>query len=256
MLLAHLLEAGYAVDFASKNLKDLGMNMNRVARFVDKTPADAWIVCSASREVLQWFSEQPVPSLALFGRFTGLPIAAACPRNVPAMQTAVRRLVDLGHQRIVMMTNPERISPYPALFEQAFLDELKELGVPAGAYNLAAGDTGSRNVKSSLSSLFKLTPPTALIVTDDEHFLATYQFLSLLGLKVPEDISLISSDDSPDYFLCDPLISHFRWKPEPLVRYVNRWVDRVVRGKTDIRQKLFDGEFIEGGTIGPVSEKK
>ena len=252
MLLARLQEAGYAADFAVKSLKELKMDVGRVARFVAKTPCDAWIVGSASREVLQWFSEQSVPAIALFGRFTGLPIAAVCPRKVPAMKKAVRRLVALGHRRIVITTNPERISPYPALFEQAFLNELKRLGVPSGAYNLAAAETSPGGVSTCLTSLFQLTPPTAIILTDGEHFLATQQFLARRGLKVPEDISLITPDYAPEYFWCDPAISHFSWETEPLVHYVTRWVDRVVQGKRDIRQQLYDAEFIEGGTIGPV----
>lgn len=253
-LLARLLEAGYAADFAVKSQQDLKMDVGRVARFVEKTPCDVWIVSMGSREILQWFSQQSVPAMALFGRFTGLPIAATCPRNVPAMQTAVRRLVELGHRRIVMTTNAERISPYPALFEQAFLDKLKRWDVPAGPYNLAAVEAHRGGVSNCLDSLFQLTPPSALIVTDAEHFLATQQFLARRGLKVPEDVSLISTDYITEYFWCDPPISHFKWEPAPLVRSILRWVDRVVQGKRDIRQQLYDAEFVEGGTIGPAKK--
>lgn len=103
-----------------------------------------------------------------------------------------------------------------------------------------------------LASLFELSPPTAIIVTDGEHFLATQQILACRGLKIPEDISLISADDAPEYFWCDPPISHFIWKADPLVRYVVGWVDRVVQGRRDIRQQLYDAEFVEGGTIASV----
>ena len=56
------------------------------------------------------------------------------------MIRARRRLVDLGHERIVLTTTPERVAPHPAMFEQVFLDELKQLGLSAGRYNLAAID--------------------------------------------------------------------------------------------------------------------
>lgn len=253
-LLARLMEAGYAADFALKGLQDLQMDVGRVARFVKATPCDAWVVCSASREILQWFSEQPVPSFALFGRFSGLPIAATSPRKAPAMIGVLHRLFELGHRRIVMLTTPERAAPQPALFEMVFLNALKSLGLSTGAYNLATVEGGAKGLRASLESLFQVTPPTALLVADSEHFWATLYFLSRRGLKVPEDVSLISADQEPDYKWCEPAISHLRWDGGPLIRRVLRWVDRVTVGKTDIRQQLYDAEFIEGGTIGPAQK--
>ena len=115
-----LEDAGHRVAFADKSLQDLGMKVDRVARFVGKTPADAWVVCAGSHEVLKWFSEQPLKVFALFGRRSGLPIAGTSPRKIPAIEEAVDELVGYGHQRIVMMVREERRKPYPALYEQAF----------------------------------------------------------------------------------------------------------------------------------------
>lgn len=252
-LLARLQEAGYAAQFALKSLEDLNMDVRRVARFVQATPSDAWIVGSASREILEWFAGQPVPTMAMFGRFTGVPIAATCPRKAPAMLTAVRRLAELGHRRIVLITTPDRISPHPAIYEQAFLDELQRLGLSAGAYNLPVVDKRTGGLTGCLRALFQLTPPTAIFVGDSEHFMGTMQFLARRGIRVPEDVSLVAPDPVPDFRWCDPPISHLRWDAQPLIRHILRWVDRVVRqDKRDIRQRLYDAEFVEGGSIGPA----
>lgn len=251
-LLARLLEAGYAADFATKSLRDLNMNVRQVARFVKASSCDAWIVCSASREILEWFAAQKVPAIALYGRFTGLPIAVACPRKAPAMVRAVRRLVELGHERIVLTTTSERVVPHPALFEQIFLEELRQLGLPAGSYNLAAVEPNSSGLNVSLRELFRITPPTAILVGDGEHVMGVQQFLARRGLRIPEDVSLVSTDSAPEYRWCDLPISHIGWDTAPLIRRVLRWLDRVTQGKKDIRQYLYEGTFVEGGTIGPV----
>lgn len=252
VLLARLVAAGYEADFALKSLRDLQMDVRRVARLVKAAPSDAWVVCSASREVLQWFSEQPLPAFALYGRYSGLPIAATGPRKAPAMTSAVQRLFALGHRRIVMLTTPERAGPQPARFENAFLQALKSLGLSAGGYNLVAVQGGADGLHASLNSLFQVTPPTAVIVADSEHFWATHQFLARRGLKVPEDVSLISADQERDYQWCHPAIRHLRWEGDPIIHRVLRWADRVTQGKEDTRQHLYDAEFVEGGTIGPV----
>lgn len=132
----------------------LGVDAGRVKRFAEKTPADAWVVLAGSREVLEWFARQDVPALAMFGRFSDLPIAATGPRMIPALKIAVQRLVALGHRRIVVMVHSERRMPSPALFEQAFLDELKGLGIKTNlSYNLPASRT--RGNCYSMESLSK-----------------------------------------------------------------------------------------------------
>jgi len=168
------------------------------------------------------------------------------------MQQAVQRLVELGHRRIVMLTNPERISPHPALFEQAFLDELQRAGLTAGSYNLPTIEERSGSLRPCLKSLFQLTPPTAILLSDDEYFLGTYHFLARRGLRVPEDVSLVSPAHVAEFRWCDPPISHLYWETDPLIRYVLRWLDRLFEGKHEIRQQLYNAEFVEGATIGPA----
>ena len=48
-LIHKLMEMGHVTSLSSKTLKEMGMNLEQVARFVQKTEADAWIVMSGSR---------------------------------------------------------------------------------------------------------------------------------------------------------------------------------------------------------------
>ena len=252
-LLDQLHQAGFTADYALKSLTDLRMDVGRVARFVEKTQADAWIVCAGSREVLKWFAGQDVPAIAMFGRFTGLRIASASPRVAPAMEESLRRLVGLGHRRIVMLVAEERRNPYPALFEQRFLDELKAQGLPTGSYNLPAWDPHPDGLRACLDALFRHTPPTALICGETRFFMAVYQHLARRGLRVPEDVSLITCDPDAVFSWWKPEVSHYHWDYKPVVRRVVRWVGNVAKGRDDHQQAMFDARFVEGGTIGPAA---
>ena len=64
---------------------------------------------------------------------------------------------------------------------------------------------------SCLDSLFKVTPPTALIIQEAPVFAAVQQFLANRGLKVPDDVSLICSDPDPNFAWCEPTIAHMTW---------------------------------------------
>ena len=105
-----------------------------------------------------------------------------------------------------------------------------------------------------LESLFRVTPPTALIIDESPFFLAALQFCARKGLRVPQDVSLICTDDDPHFAWFTPEVAHIRWDRRPVVRRIVRWAANVSRGKTDLRQTLTQAEFVEGGTIGPAKQ--
>ena len=77
-------------------------------------------------------------------------------------------------------------------------------------------------------------------------------FLQSRRLQVPRDVSLICTDGDPHFTWCRPSVAHIQWDTAPVVRRALRWADNMASGKKDIRQKVVNAEFFEGGTIGPV----
>jgi hypothetical protein len=247
-----LTDAGHQPEFAVKDLHQLGMDPAKVARFVKANPADGWVVGSGSLGVLQWFADQQFPVFAFFGRHIDLPIAGVGVKKITAMLTAVRRLVALGHQRIVMLVREERRKPQPGWMEQTFLDELGRLGIPAGSYNLPDWKDSREGFHRGLDSLFQHTPPTALIISESLLFAAAQQHLARRGIVAPEHISLICDDPDPLFAWYEPAISYFRWDSAPLVRSVVRWANLLACGKRSHAKTFYEAKFVEGGMIGPV----
>jgi DNA-binding LacI/PurR family transcriptional regulator len=253
MELRHRLEErGHQVVFAGKTLADLKFDVNRVARLVEKTRGDAWVIRAGPRAVLEWFAAQKVPTFAMFGRQTKLPIASLATLKSPAMAMALRRLVDLGHRRIVMMAREERRKPTPGLFERRFLDELERLEIEVGPYNLPDWENDRRSFHRCLDSLFRHTPPTAIFLSETALFFATIQYLSDKGLAAPRDLSLICMDDHPAFDWFEPEVSRLHTDTRRWVPRVVQWADNVAKGKKDRRETLIRAKFIEGRTIGPV----
>jgi hypothetical protein len=251
--LLHLLaEAGHIAFWAGKTLTELGMNVHRVARMVEETKADAWVVVSGSREVLGWFATQGLPVMALFGRRRGLPIAGVGPDKPPVMEELAKRLIELGHRRIVMLARAERRVPEPGATERALLGTLAAHGLETGSYHLPDWDETVDGFHRCLEKLFRLTPPTALIVDEAPHFTGAAQFCARHGIRVPEDVSLICCDSNPHFAWCKPQVAHIGWDSRPVVRRIVRWAANLSRGIDDRRQSHTAAAFIEGGTIGPA----
>jgi len=248
-----LLEAGHVVFYPPKTLIQLGMKVGRVARLVGQTRADGWVVVAGSQEILQWFSTQGIPVMALFGRRRKLTIASVGPEKLTAMRTLTTTLLGLGHRRIVLIAGESNRLPHPAAVIQAFLDELAAGGILPGPYHLPGWNETIEGFHACLEELFRLTPPTAMIIDGIALWIAAQQFLASRKLRVPEDVSLACTDGSVDFEWCRPVITHIRWDTRSVVRRIVRWVNHLAHGKPDLRHIFTPAEFVRGGTIGPVN---
>jgi DNA-binding LacI/PurR family transcriptional regulator len=256
MLLAvrHALEgAGHEVFFARKSQVDLRYDVRRISRHIGETPAAAWVVVAGSREVLGWFAAQPLPCIALYGRSGGLPLARTGPDKVPAYQAATRRLIALGHRRIVLITRSPRRKPIPGSVERSFLAELAAHGIVTGDYNLPDWEETPKGFAELLERLFSKTPPTALIITETARYIAAAQFLAHRHIGVPERVSLVTTDYDDALAWCHPGVAHMSWNPAPIVRRIVRWVAAVGKGRADRKTINFPAVFVPGGSIGPVA---
>ena len=184
-LLAQLLEAGFDAGYSVKTLKDLGMRVDRVARHVHQNPANAWVISAASREIIEWFSGQPTPAIAMYGRAAELPIAAAFTFMIPGQTAVLRRLIELGHKRIVMLARGERRHPELSRPEQAFLDELEAAGIQTGRYNLPDWEESRAGLRRCLDGLFLHSAPTALFFLETPIFIAARAHLADRGIVAP-----------------------------------------------------------------------
>ncbi len=250
-----LSEAGHSSVIASKSLVELRMNPKKIAQLVKKTEADAWIVQAGSREVLQWFSEQEFPSFALFGNLGPIRLPRIAPSTGPAIISAVNRLIELGHRRIVMLSHRERVCPSRGYTEQLFLDELTAHGIETSAYNLPVMEDGMKGLMTMLDSLFQVTPPTALIINDRLLFFPVQLHLARKGILAPEGVSLISGDEDPRYGICRPSVAHIHWDSSPLVKRVLNWANGIASGRQDSRKSTIEAEFVDGGTVGPALKR-
>lgn len=255
-LLHELREKGYAASLAAKTMTELDHSVERVARLVSATQADAWVILAGSLDVLRWFAENQVTAFAYAGRANRVPLASMAPDKLIAFRAAIRRLFDLGHRRIVMMVREDRRKPEPGLTERSFLQELEALGISTGPYNLPDWEGNVKGFHAGLESLFRFSPPTALIVDEEPFLMATLQFCMARGLRVPEDLSLLCTDPGPAFGWCQPSIAHIHWDHRPIIRRIVRWVNNLSQGKEDKRKSYSLAKFVEGGTIGPARGKR
>lgn len=246
-----LQEAGHDAAFADKAMGDLGMDVGRISRFVKSTEADAWIVASGPRDVLDWFAEQETPAFALFGRLVHVPLASISPKKAGVYAEVIERLVGMGHRRIVHLVREDRRKPTIGYLERLFLDELEKHGIQTGPYNLPDWQETGEGLREQLDQLFRHSPPTAILIDGPMLFSATRNHLARRGILAPEHVSLVCTDPEPVFDWDIPAVTHIVWDHVPLIRRVVKWANNIGRGKDDRRKSTVKATLATGGTIGP-----
>ncbi|MFO1529133.1 MAG: substrate-binding domain-containing protein [Kiritimatiellia bacterium] len=249
-----LEESGHAAFFASKTQSELSHSLPRLRRLVEEQPADAWIVVDGARALLAWFAERKSPVLAIGGQVDNLSISTVSPCMMPAGRAAMQRLIDLGHRRVVLIcTRNERAGANrPEHTVGASLAALAACGVKISPFNLPEWDETPAGLQTLLHSLFRVTPPTALVVMRPTWATGVLSFLATRGLRVPQQVSVVGYGLEALNPWHVPALAYLCAEDLPVVRRTVRWVRQVARGVVSPRRYAYPGLFVDGPSLGPA----
>jgi DNA-binding LacI/PurR family transcriptional regulator/DNA-binding transcriptional regulator YhcF (GntR family) len=255
-LVSRLHDEGHIAEFSSKTMEELGMNPERIARYVNKIEADAWIVIAGPLDVLEWFATQPIPAFGIFGRLSNVSLPSFAVNKIDAVRELVDHLVEHGHKRIVMIVREEWRKPKLGRLQQSFIERLNQNGIQTSTYNLPDWGNSPEELHRAINSLFQHTPPTALIIAQPQLFLAVIQHLACLNISAPKDISLACTDISSNFSWFVPNVTHIQWDSRPLIKRVIKWARNVSRKKDDFQKSVYNARLVHGGMIGPVPSSR
>lgn len=149
-----------------------------------------------------------------------------------AARDAVHRLVALGRSRIgVMVGNVLTYSGRQRY--QGYLDAMRELNLPVDDAFVLHGDflhATAREQTVRMLSSGRL--PDAIVSGNDDMAIAVLEVLREHNISVPDDISVISFDDSPTAGLVKPALSTYRVPLYDMVTSVTGKVIAHIEGRS------------------------
>jgi LacI family transcriptional regulator len=111
-------------------------------------------------------------------------------------QLATRHLIDLGHRRIGFIAGSDEYS-LSAWRHDGWLRAMSAAGLDTAGLCVTGDFSYGSGVTATMALLDLPDPPTAIIACNDQMALASLDTAVARGLAVPEDLSLISFDNSP-----------------------------------------------------------
>jgi LacI family transcriptional regulator len=139
--------------------------------------------------------ERPVPHVLAL-RTDGVSSASVGDDRLGA-HLATRHLVDLGHRRIALVGGP-RYASSARNRQEGFRNALAESGVPVDE-SLIAGDSFSMEAGEAAGRTLLDRPdrPTAVFAVNDNTAIGVMAAAHALGLRIPDDLSLVGYNDIP-----------------------------------------------------------
>lgn len=149
-----------------------------------------------SRHVCEAIAAEGFPQVVIAERFDDPLVNYIRGSSLEASRRAVSHLIQLGHKRIAYGTHFEPDADHDDRF-QGYQLALKEAGIPIEpslVVQLVATFQGGVTAFNELMSM--QNPPTAFFFADPMPAVGAMRRANLMGLRVPEDLSIIAVDDS------------------------------------------------------------
>jgi LacI family transcriptional regulator len=184
----------------------------------DDGRADGFLLLLAREDdpLIDHLSAHRLPFVALSRRISGATGSWVDVDNDAGVDAVVEQLVRTGHRRIAHVAGPPGNAAARARCD-AFRRAMQSRSVPVpetyvrhGGFAPAAGE----EIAAALLSLPE--PPTAVFAANDNMALGVYRAARHLGLRIPDDLSVVGFDDA-DYALgLDPPLTTVRYPLFPM----------------------------------------
>jgi LacI family transcriptional regulator len=175
---------------------------------------------------------------------TEVPVVAIDPHTGPAdlptvecdsyggALQATRHLIDLGHSRIGFIAGRRDLRSSIAR-DAGYRRALTDAGIPVDPALVGSGSYRQDAVRiAALDMLRRGDRPTAIFAANDISALEIIRVADELGLRVPQDLSVIGFDDVPEASKASPALSTVRQPMQQLGAEAARLLLTLMRGET------------------------
>ncbi len=256
MLLGGMLkcaEHGYRLIFELVDTHNDHVERELAAAFAALQP-DGVILTPPHSEnslIVGFLAKQNIP-FARIGTRSASPGIPLTMDDAGSARKATEHLMELGHTQIGFIAGSQeyslsqrRVDGWQGAMQAAGLKVDRLLA--QGDFSFESGLVAARALLSSDNA------PTAIIASNDQMALATVEVAQELGLAVPEDLSIISFDNTPKIRFIEPALTAV---DQPIAETVSRAVELIIEaqksGATPTKPTVVSAELIQrGSTAAP-----
>lgn len=167
---------------------------------------------------------------------------------------AASHLINLGHRNIGYIQSISRVANLNQRFA-GFSDAMSENGLSLPDSRIFRSNCYMQSNVSNLSSILSRndTIPTAFFCENDYHAFCLLSALSKLGLKVPDDVSVVGFDNVPESQISSPFLTTINVDRKALGYIAVNRLHEIINKRSDSfdRKNIITVELVERDSTSP-----
>lgn len=209
-----------------------------------------------NRKQVQDALDDGVPCLVINNVVSDIDVSYIAVNNLKGGKLVAEYLTGLGHERIATVTGNLKTQAGFDRFD-GFMKGLDEAKVDIPKEYVYRGDYSRRSARQAAEYFLSMDErPTAIFAQSDDMALEVIAVAYEMGIRVPEDISVIGFDDNPQAIYGPIGLTTIR---QPVFEMAERSVHvlhEMVKGKRDTKVKtLLDPDLVVRDSCAPLSPK-
>lgn len=215
-------------------------------------PAYAVAYCDHFREL----AERAVPMAAIDHTFPEGQVADTVETDERCgAETVAKHLLDLGHRRIACLSTREITAQTWAVRRRQYFEEAinQHPGATCKSWRLSeAGNNGLQVARDMLTSKHK---PTGIFCVSDHEARFIYEAADELGVRIPDDISVVGFGDLEFATALSPALTTLRRKPKVMGRLLAELVvERLANPNRDSSTVRVSADLVVRGSTRRLAE--
>ena len=208
-----------------------------------------------NRKQVQQACEENVPCLVINNVVQDIDVSYIAINNFKGGKIAAEYLLGLGHRRIALITGTLRTQAGFDRFD-GFMKGLDEAKVEISKEYIFNGDYSRRSARQAAEYFFSMDEnrrPTVIFAHSDDMALEVIAVAYEMGIRVPEDVSVMGFDDNPQAIYGPVALTTIRQPVFEMAEKSVRMLHDIVTGKRDQKCKIaLDPELVVRDSCLPV----
>lgn len=221
-----------------------------LGRLLEQHPQTCWILAHSHEPIQRWFHEGRIACVVAGSPHPGLSLPNVDLDYAALCRHATGEMARRGHRRVVLFTRQsQRAGDLET--ERGFDDGIRGLPHPEIISSIVRHDGTVEGAYRALARIFNASlPPTAMLVAQSAFYLTTVSFLAERGLRVGEDVSLVSRDDESFLAYLRPVPARYSCNPNTYAKRLLQQLRLVLDGNAAHATQRIEPRFLPGASLG------
>ncbi len=246
-----LAEAGYHLSVHVSRAAFSRKPARTLPALIERLHPAAWVLLLSTEQIQRVFEQRAGPCVIAGSRHAGVNLPSVDIDYHEACLHAVGQFVAKGHRRLVFL-NLASGAAGDIESEAGFQDGVARSSPSGVQGNVVRHDGTAPDIVRRIEGLLRQpNPPTAFLVSWPAHVLTTMGYLMSRGLRLPQDVALISRDSDALLDHMYPSVTCYAINVKLYARKLSKVVLDLLRGEVvpATAHKIMP-RFIKGQTSG------